>query len=102
MRKHSFKKSGTNFYKNGAGGGSKAIYKIYKKNRRFGNGCGPLHLWQLRTRILTIALWPVNTSDGDSIRNSCDVLETPCTLILNNLLDIKLWEQYLPNFYLIF
>ena len=31
MKKHSFKKSGTNFYKNGAGGGSKAIYKLYKK-----------------------------------------------------------------------
>ena len=29
--KHSFKKSGTNFYKKRAGGGSKAIYKIYKK-----------------------------------------------------------------------
>ena len=31
-----FKKSGTNLYKNGAGGGSKAIYNIYKKNRQFG------------------------------------------------------------------
>ena len=31
MKKHSFKKSGTNLYKNGAGGGSKAIYKLYKK-----------------------------------------------------------------------
>ena len=32
MKKHSFKKSGTNFYKKRAGGGgSKAIYKIYKK-----------------------------------------------------------------------
>ena len=31
MKKHSFKKSGTNFYKKRAGGGSKAIYKLYKK-----------------------------------------------------------------------
>ena len=31
LKEHSFKKSGTNFYKNGAGGGSKAIYKLYKK-----------------------------------------------------------------------
>ena len=37
--------TGTNFYKKEAGGGgSKAFYKNYKKNRRFGTVCGPLLL----------------------------------------------------------
>ena len=41
MKKHSFKKSGTNFYKNGAGGGQRPFINFIK-NRRFGSGCGPL------------------------------------------------------------
>ena len=32
-----------------------------------------LHFWQLRTTIWAITLWPLIQSDGDSIRNSCDV-----------------------------
>ena len=44
MKKHSFKKSGTNLYKNGAGGGSKAIYKLYKKTDVLETGVVP-KLW---------------------------------------------------------
>ena len=36
-----FKKIRIKFYKT-KGGGSKAVYKLYKKNRRNGNGCLPL------------------------------------------------------------
>ena len=41
MKKHSFQKSGTNFYKNGAGGGAKAIYKFYKKTDVLETGVVP-------------------------------------------------------------
>ena len=51
MKKHSFKKSGTNFYKNGEGGGPKAIYKLYKKTDVLETGVVPYFV-----QVLCVAL----------------------------------------------
>ena len=44
MKKHSFKKSGTNFYKKRKGGGSKAIYELYKKTDKLARESVPKSL----------------------------------------------------------